>query len=47
MGIISIGVVAIATPLTVLKQNSNNNISSTSNIVDVTTSNKLASFSTK
>lgn len=47
LGIISIGVVAITTPLTVLKQNSNNNISSTSNVVDATTSNKLASFSTK
>ena len=47
IGIISIGTTAIATPLIVLKQDSNNNISSTSNVVDATTSNKLASFSTK
>ena len=47
IGIISIGTAAIATPLIVLKQDSNNNISSTSNVVDATTSNKLASFSTK
>ena len=47
IGIISIGTAAIATPLIMLNQNVNTVSNASSNQVDTTTANKLASFSTK
>lgn len=48
LGIVSIAVASVATPLIVLKQNDNNSIASsmTNSTIDASTSNKLASFST-
>ena len=47
IGIVSVGVAAIASPVVVLEQNrSNNTVNTSSTQIDSTTSNKLASFST-
>ncbi|MBO6073473.1 hypothetical protein J6P59_07850 [bacterium] len=47
IGIVSLGVAAIASPIVVLEQNrSNKTVNTSSTQIDSTTSNKLASFST-
>ena len=45
LGIVSISIAAVATMIIVLKQDNNNAV--TSNVIDASTSNKLANFSTK